>query len=242
MKVIKKALKYKNQVGGKWSYIVNPMTGRKVSISGKIGRKILRNYILEGTFKGGSSNEDSEDDIAPLAKLKYPTSKEKMTEAQKEDDEKNTEMIAGLVAESNEFLPKLLEKRISLHYFKPINIERANGLDTARNRRTYTRSQRIKFLSLVDDVVLNKQRDRYDPVPKNPLQFSEHITFRDVIQHFGRVDKYKWVDPTQHAKFMNLGKKLVNIDNSIWLDQIKVMVHHIRNPDDDGDLFGIMND
>lgn len=243
----KKALNY-SQVGGSWSYIVNPKTGRKVSISGKIGRKILRNYILQGTFKGGSSSSDSaestesEENSEPVVKSKYLTKKEKMTKEEKEEDEKNTEMIAGLVAESNEFLPKLLEKRLSLHYYKPINIERVNGKDTALNRSRYTHSQRIRFLSLVDDYVLIKQRDRYAPAPKNPLQFSVHITFRDVIEHFGRVNRFDWVDPTQHAKFMNLGRILVNIDNSMWMAQIKDMVHHIRNPNDDGDIFGIMND
>ena len=30
-----------------WNKIVNPKTGRKVSITGAIGQKILRNYIYQ---------------------------------------------------------------------------------------------------------------------------------------------------------------------------------------------------
>jgi hypothetical protein len=235
-----------SQIGGTWSYIINPKTGRKVNVLGKVGRKILMNYIniAQGTFKGGSSNEynDTEKKAKPLVKTKYLSKKEKMSKEEKEEEKEEAEIIAGLVVESNKFLTKLLEKRLSLHYYKPINIERVNGLDTSYNRRTYTRSQRIKFLSLVDDYVLVKQRDRYDPAPKNPLQFSVHITFRDVIEHFGRVNRFNWVDPIQHAKFMDLGKIIVNKDNSKWMNQIKDMVHHIRNPHDDGTIFGIMND
>ena len=32
-------------LGGGWSYIVNPQTGRKVNINGKLGQKVLMNYV-----------------------------------------------------------------------------------------------------------------------------------------------------------------------------------------------------
>ena len=35
------------QSGGKYNYITNPKTGRKVSIYGKLGKKILKNYITQ---------------------------------------------------------------------------------------------------------------------------------------------------------------------------------------------------
>jgi hypothetical protein len=34
-----------NQQGGSWSFIVNPETGRRVSITGTIGQKVLQNYV-----------------------------------------------------------------------------------------------------------------------------------------------------------------------------------------------------
>jgi hypothetical protein len=36
-----------------WSTIINPVTRRKVSIYGKIGKQVLRNYILNQTSNGG---------------------------------------------------------------------------------------------------------------------------------------------------------------------------------------------
>ena len=56
-----------NLKGGGYNKIVNPMTGRKVSIFGKLGKKILKNYILFGgkgeaalndAFVGEQSNFD----------------------------------------------------------------------------------------------------------------------------------------------------------------------------------------
>ena len=40
-----------NQKGGAYSYIVNPETGRRVKLNGRIGKKVLRNYLL--TQSGG---------------------------------------------------------------------------------------------------------------------------------------------------------------------------------------------
>ena len=34
-----------NQTGGKYNFIVNPDTGRKVTINGKIGRKVILQYL-----------------------------------------------------------------------------------------------------------------------------------------------------------------------------------------------------
>jgi hypothetical protein len=34
-----------NQTGGEYNYITNPKTGRKVSIYGKIGKKVLSKYL-----------------------------------------------------------------------------------------------------------------------------------------------------------------------------------------------------
>jgi len=34
-----------NQAGGEYKYIVNPKTGRRVSIYGKIGKKVIANYF-----------------------------------------------------------------------------------------------------------------------------------------------------------------------------------------------------
>ena len=36
-----------------YQYIVNPLTGRKVSIFGKLGKKIIKNYLVQ---LGGSDN------------------------------------------------------------------------------------------------------------------------------------------------------------------------------------------
>ena len=35
-----------NQKGGAYSYIVNPETGRRVKLNGRIGKRVLRNYLL----------------------------------------------------------------------------------------------------------------------------------------------------------------------------------------------------
>ena len=35
------------QTGGAFNFIVNPKTGRKVNVSGKLGQKVLKNYINE---------------------------------------------------------------------------------------------------------------------------------------------------------------------------------------------------
>ena len=47
-----------NQKGGAYSKIVNPLTGRKVSIFGRLGKKILKNYIKYGG-DGESSMSDA---------------------------------------------------------------------------------------------------------------------------------------------------------------------------------------
>merc|ERR1712023_136695 len=45
------------QNGGKYSFIINPKTGRTVNIYGKLGRMILNNYISEYYDKiGGGKN------------------------------------------------------------------------------------------------------------------------------------------------------------------------------------------
>ena len=44
------------QFGGAYLYITNPDTNRRVSIFGKIGKRVLKNYINEITFDGGSRN------------------------------------------------------------------------------------------------------------------------------------------------------------------------------------------
>ena len=36
---------FNQKAGGKYNYIVNPKTGRKVIINGKIGKQILRKYL-----------------------------------------------------------------------------------------------------------------------------------------------------------------------------------------------------
>ena len=40
-----------------WHTIVNPKTGRKVSVTGKIGKKILRNYISHLNGGAGPKKE-----------------------------------------------------------------------------------------------------------------------------------------------------------------------------------------
>ena len=50
------------QQGGKYNFIVNPKTGRKVKLNGKIGREILRNYL--NYMKGGSENSIFTDDMS----------------------------------------------------------------------------------------------------------------------------------------------------------------------------------
>ena len=35
------------QTGGAFNHIVNPKTGRRVKVSGKIGRQVIKNYINE---------------------------------------------------------------------------------------------------------------------------------------------------------------------------------------------------
>lgn len=35
-----------NQKGGAYNFIVNPETGRRVKLNGRIGRKVLKNYLL----------------------------------------------------------------------------------------------------------------------------------------------------------------------------------------------------
>ena len=40
-----------------WNKIVNPETGRKVNINGKIGKKVLKTY-LNSLYGGGSVNEE----------------------------------------------------------------------------------------------------------------------------------------------------------------------------------------
>tara|TARA_B100000795_G_C22692118_1_gene396041 strand:- start:305 stop:682 length:378 start_codon:yes stop_codon:yes gene_type:complete len=42
-----------------WKKIINPKTGRKVSIYGKIGKKVLRNYLLQAN--GGASTSGCSD-------------------------------------------------------------------------------------------------------------------------------------------------------------------------------------
>ena len=43
------------QTGGAYSKIVNPATGRKVSVFGKLGQKIIRNYLNQRTkLEGGA--------------------------------------------------------------------------------------------------------------------------------------------------------------------------------------------
>ena len=36
---------FNQTAGGKYNYIVNPKTGRKVNINGKIGKQVLRKYL-----------------------------------------------------------------------------------------------------------------------------------------------------------------------------------------------------
>ena len=36
-----------SQQGGAYKYIINPVTNRKVSITGKLGKKILDNYLYQ---------------------------------------------------------------------------------------------------------------------------------------------------------------------------------------------------
>ena len=43
-------------MSGKFEFIVNPETGRRVNVNGKIGRKVLNNYVnqLGGAIRAGS--------------------------------------------------------------------------------------------------------------------------------------------------------------------------------------------
>ena len=36
-----------------YNFVINPKTGRKVSIYNKLGRNILKNYLLESNMSGG---------------------------------------------------------------------------------------------------------------------------------------------------------------------------------------------
>lgn len=49
------------QVGGIWSFIINPTTGRQVSVNGKLGQEIIKNYLdeLDNQLYGGSDVEKS---------------------------------------------------------------------------------------------------------------------------------------------------------------------------------------
>ena len=45
-----------------YKYIINPMTGRKVNINGKLGRTIINNYLKIVNLKKGGMNSDSDSD------------------------------------------------------------------------------------------------------------------------------------------------------------------------------------
>jgi hypothetical protein len=61
--------KYKNksissQTGSIWSFIVNPNTGKKINITSKLGKIIIKNYQLEfNSIMYGGSNIDNSKDI-----------------------------------------------------------------------------------------------------------------------------------------------------------------------------------
>lgn len=38
-------VEYPTQTGGAFQYITNPSTGRKVNVNGKVGKRVLKNYI-----------------------------------------------------------------------------------------------------------------------------------------------------------------------------------------------------
>ena len=60
---------YKNksissQTGSIWSFIVNPNTGKKINITSKLGKIIIKNYQLEfNSIMYGGSNIDNSKDI-----------------------------------------------------------------------------------------------------------------------------------------------------------------------------------
>lgn len=45
--VDKKSNKSNNKKGGGYSYIVNPVTNRKVNVNGIIGQQIIKNYLVQ---------------------------------------------------------------------------------------------------------------------------------------------------------------------------------------------------
>ena len=81
-----------------YSHISNPKTGRKVSVTGRLGKSILLNYLK--VFKGGS--------ITEMAKqfLNDPTTQENL---QKEVDRKIVELRGILRSPVTEYIKKLQE-------------------------------------------------------------------------------------------------------------------------------------
>lgn len=81
-----------------YSHISNPKTGRKVSVTGRLGKSILLNYLK--VIKGGSTTE--------MAKqfLNDPTTQENL---QKELDRKIVELRGILRSPVTEYIKKLQE-------------------------------------------------------------------------------------------------------------------------------------
>ena len=108
-----------------WDKIVNPRTGRKVNINGKIGRKILNNYILTGggktAFMGYGRFQPPHKSHSELVDLKIKKSEIEHADAflftsQKDNDCRDPEKARSYIASNSENAKK---KKIA----NPIQIE-----------------------------------------------------------------------------------------------------------------------
>ena len=90
-----------------YSKIVNPATGRKVSISGKLGKQILQNYLNSLQYGGAPRKKSRLDDVvpsSPLEKSLYQIQREQEERALKiasDARERELEKAASRVPDEN---------------------------------------------------------------------------------------------------------------------------------------------
>lgn len=88
-----------------WNKIVNPATGRRVSVYGKTGKKVLQNYLIYLRYIGGSNKESSDSNTEGVSILEF---QEFLTNLNL-DDEYINELYAEFKLYNDEPLP-LVEK------------------------------------------------------------------------------------------------------------------------------------
>ena len=60
------------QTGGAYNFIINPETNRRVSIYGRVGKRVIRNYISQMGGKGSGHDVHLPSEFLILRATQYP--------------------------------------------------------------------------------------------------------------------------------------------------------------------------